>query len=41
MSSKIIRLVLQRRVLKMIRQHARGRFMQDPYGYWRRLIKEN
>ncbi|MEE3233557.1 MAG: hypothetical protein VX294_05265 [Candidatus Latescibacterota bacterium] len=41
MSSKIARLVLQRRVVEMIRQHARDRFMRDSYSYWRRLIKEN
>jgi hypothetical protein len=41
LSSEIIRLVLQRRVVQMIRQHARDRLMRDSYGYWRRLIKEN
>ena len=41
LSSEIIRLVLQRRVVQLIQQHARDRLMRDSYSYWRRHIKEN
>jgi hypothetical protein len=36
-----MRSALQRKVVAMIRSHARRRIMASAYEYWRRLIQSN
>ncbi len=35
------KIALQRKVVAMIRKHARRRLMENAYEYWRRLIRAN